>query len=115
MPSPDIIAAAPSGIGSSIQAATGAFVASGNAMSFPVGFNPKKAEIINETQNTSLTKYQGNAVGTCLRSAAGARTIDTTGLLLFPADAGLNEPGSSVIVAASFAAAGDKVVWMIEG
>ena len=111
----DIIAASPSGIASALQAATGAFVASGNAMAFPVGFNPRRAFIVNETQNVTLTKLQGNAVNTCIKETAAAQTIDTTGLVLFPADAGLNEPGASVLVAASFAAAGDKICWLIGG
>jgi hypothetical protein len=111
MPAVDLVSAAPAGRGSMSQLATGAFVASGNAVSLMVGFNPRKVTIINETKGTTLVKLQGNSPNACMKSGA----LDSTGLVLFPADAGLNEPGSAVLLAATNFSAGDKVAFAVEG
>jgi hypothetical protein len=112
----DVIGAAPSSIGSPIQAAAGAFVASANAASLVVGFNPLEVEVFNETQNVLYTKTRVMAPNATRKIvASGARTLDTTSLVTFPADAGLNEPGSSVLIAAAAFANGDKISWIVKG
>jgi hypothetical protein len=112
----DLISAAPAGIGSPAQLATGAFTGSGNGASIGVGFNPRHFILQDETGNIRYEKMQGTPGNTTYKSvAAGTTTIDTTSLVTFPADAGLNEPGSSVLLAASICTASSKFVWACYG
>ena len=111
----DIISAAPAGIASEAFLATGTFVGSGNAASLVLGFNPRYIEVVNETDNIIWEKMQGSTPNTSYKSTAGTETIDTTSAILFPADVGLNEPGSSVLLSAAVCPLGKKIVWVAFG
>ena len=105
----DIVGAAPAGIGSQPNMATGSFVCAGNNVSLVLGFNPRHAYLVNVTDNTTWEKLQGMAPNSAIKNVAGTQTMDATSGVLFPADAGLNEPGSTVLLSA--AAAGTGKVW----
>ena len=111
----DIVSAAPAGIASEAWLATGVFVGSGNAASLVLGFNPRYCEIVNETDNIIWEKMQGSAPNTSYKSTAGTETIDTTSAITFPADVGLNEPGSTVLLSAALCAAGKRIVFAVWG
>lgn len=112
----DIISAAPVGIGSPPNMASGTFVASGNAASLVLGFNPRHFLLQDETGNIRYEKFQGTPGNMTYKSvAAGTTTMDTSSLVTFPADAGLNEPGSSVLLAASICTASSRLTWVCYG
>ena len=118
----DVIAAAPAGIGSPSNMANGAFVSTGNASSLTLGFNPRWVQIINETDGIVWEKNQGmtpaNTVkiaGVATTPASSQLTIDTTSAILFPADVGLNEPGSTVLLSSALCGTAKKISFTVLG
>lgn len=111
----DVVSAAPAGIGSPPNMASGSFVSAGNAVSLTLGFNPRHVFLVNATDNTTWEKLQGMAPSNAIKNVAGTQTIDTTSAVLFPADAGLNEPGSSVLISATAAGSAKAWSWVAYG
>lgn len=111
----DVVSAAPAGVGSQAQLATGSFTSAGNAVSLVCGFNPRYVELVNVTDNTTWEKMQGMAPANSIKNVAGTMTQDATSAVTFPADAGLNEPGSSVLISAIAAGTGKVWAWSVWG
>lgn len=112
----DVVSAAPAGIGNPPNMATGTFVSDGNATSLVLGFMPRHIRVVDETNNIEWEKMQGSTPADCYKTvAAGTRTIDTGSNILFPADVGLNEPGSSVLLSATVCGTAAKIVWVVYG
>lgn len=111
----DVVSAAPAGVGSYAMLASGSFTSAGNAVSLTCGFNPRYVELVNVTDNTVWEKNQGMAPNTTIKNVAGTQTMDTTSAVTFPADAGLNEPGSSVLISATAAGTGKVWAWTVWG
>ena len=112
----DIVSASPNGIGNPPNMASGVFTGSGNPASLVLGFTPRYVFVMDETLNITYEKVQGTTPANTYKTvAAGTKTVDTSSLITFPADTGLNEPGSSVLLAAGVAANASKLVWYALG
>lgn len=112
----DTTAAAPLGLASLPNLANGSFTSDGNATSINVGFNPRVVMIYNATDVVKWEKYQGMAAADAIKTvAAGTMTEDTTSAVLIGADAGLNEPGSGILLSAALCGTGKTIVWYAFG
>lgn len=107
--------AAPNGLASIPNMATGNFTSSGTDVSIVLGFNPRHVRLFNETDGVIWEKVQGDLPANTWKGGAGGLTLDTTGAMTFPADSGLREPGSSIYLLAALVGTGKSISWVAYG
>ncbi len=110
-----VTSAAPNGLAALPNMATGSFTSAGGDVSIVLGFNPRYVKVFDESGTTTYEKVQGDLPENCWKNAAGATTVDTSGLVTFPADTGLNEPGSSIYLTAALVGTGKVISWVAFG
>ena len=104
----DTTAAAPNGLATTATMSSGSFTAAGNATSIQLGFNPRYFRLFDEAGGFVWEKCQGDLPANSWKS----NTLDTASTIGFPADTGLNEPGSSVLLSAALCVAGKVLSWV---
>lgn len=111
----DVTSAAPNGLACTAQMATGSFTSDGNAVSIQAGFNPRHVKVWDETDTLIWEKVQGDLPANTWKYAAGGISLDTASAIQFPADVGLHEPGSSVLLSAALVGTGKAISWVAYG
>lgn len=103
----DVTGAAPLGLLTGAQLATGSFTSDGNPVSVTIGSMPRDMLVVNETDGIVWRRIQGMAPANSIKNGA----LDTTGAIAFPTDPGLNEPGNTVLLSAAVCGTGKKISW----